>query len=121
MPSLPANTVTARFQTGWVWNATLRSSSDSSQQARFSAVYAVVGFASVPLSFWAVRTASSVIHPVALDKNGFSMDGPTFVWFLVGHVAMTVVFIALLKLELLQRHTQRRLSTIRMALEESAQ
>lgn len=98
----------------------LRSSTDSGQQARFSAVFAVVAFASVPLSFWAVRTASSVIHPVALDRDGLQMDGPIALWFVIGHVAMTVVFIALLKVELLQRQTQRRLSLIRMALEESA-
>ncbi len=98
----------------------LRSSTDSGQQARFSAVFAVVAFASVPLSFWAVRTASSVIHPVALDRDGLQMDGPIALWFVIGHVAMTVVFIALLKVELLQRRTQRRLSSIRMALEESA-
>ena len=99
----------------------LRSSTDSGQQARFSAVYAVVAFASVPLSFWAVRTASSVIHPVALDRDGLQMDGPTALWFVLCHVAMTVVFIAMLKVELLQRQMERRLSSIRVALEESAQ
>ena len=99
----------------------LRSSSDSGAQARFSAVFAVVAFASIPLSFWAVRTAESAIHPVALDRDGLNMDGPTGMWFVIGHVAMTVVFIALLKVELLQRQMQRRLSSIRLALEESAQ
>lgn len=96
----------------------LRSSSDASQRARFSAVYAIVAFASVPLSFWAVRTASSVIHPVALDSDGFTTDGPTTLWLLIGHVAVATLFVALLKVELLQRRTQRNLSRLRMALEE---
>lgn len=98
----------------------LRSSTDDAQQPRFSAIYSVIAFVSVPLSFWAVRTASSVIHPVALDSGGLQMDGGTAVWFVFGHVAMTVVFVALLKLELLQRATQRRLAGLRMALEEAA-
>lgn len=97
----------------------LRSSAEDARQARFSAVYSVVAFASVPLSFWAVRTASSVVHPVALDSGGLQMDGETALWFVFAHIAMAVVFIAFLKLELLQRRMQRQLAQIRTALEEA--
>lgn len=97
----------------------LRSSTDASRQARFSAVYAIIAFVSVPLSFWAVRTAESAIHPTALDRNGLQMDGSTATWFLVGHIAVGAVFVALLKVELLQRHTQRSLARLRSALEEA--
>lgn len=96
----------------------LRSSAEDAQRARFSAVYAVVAFVSVPLSFWAVRSASSVVHPAALDSNGLQVDGEIAVWLLVGHIAVAAVFVALLKVELLQRRTQRTLTQLRMALEE---
>lgn len=97
----------------------LRSSAEDSQKARFSAVYAIIAFASVPLSFWAVRTASSVIHPEAFDSGGLKMDGETAVWFVFGHVAVALVFWALVQLEVLQRRTARRLADLRARLEDS--
>ena len=49
-----------------------------------------------------------------------SVPCPTALWFVIAHIAMAVVFVALLKVELLQRTTERRLSELRMALEEAA-
>jgi heme exporter protein C len=97
----------------------LRSSTDESRRARFSAVYAIVAFASVPLSFVAVRQAQSFIHPVPFDSNTGDNVAPEFrVWLIIGFVAMTVLFVALLKLELLQRRTDRELGRLRLLLEE---
>lgn len=96
----------------------LRNSSEDAARSRFSAIYAVVAFASVPLSFYAVRTAQSVVHPTAVDSTGINIDSGIFVWLCVALVAMSVVFVALLKLELLQRRTDRSLRKLRLLLEE---
>lgn len=96
----------------------LRNSAEESRQARFSAVYAIVAFASVPLSFWAVRTAEDSVHPTAITSDGISIDGGMFVWLVVAQVAVLVLFVALVKLELLQRRTERGLERLRLALEE---
>ena len=97
----------------------LRSSTEPAQRGRFSAVYAVIAFASVPLSFWAVRTAESVFHPAPLDRNGLNVEAAMAVWLLLSHIAMVALFIALLKVELLQRRTQRALDRLRMSLEDA--
>lgn len=98
----------------------LRNSTEESSRARFSAIYAIVAFASVPLSFYAVRKARDFVHPVAFDSDGINIDGEIFVWLLVAQVAIAVLFVALLKLELLQRRTDRALRRLRAALEEAA-
>jgi heme exporter protein C len=98
----------------------LRSSSEESSRARFSAVYAIVAFASVPLSFYAVRKARDFVHPVAFDRDGINIDGEIFVWLVVAQIAIAVLFVALLKLELLQRRTDRALRRLRAALEDPA-
>lgn len=98
----------------------LRNSSEESSRARFSAVYAIVAFASVPLSFYAVRKARDFVHPVAFDSDGVNIDGEIFVWLVVAQVAVAVLFVALLKLELLQRRTDRALRRLRAALEDPA-
>ena len=98
----------------------LRNSSDDSSRARFSAVFAVVGFASVPLSFYAVRRAQDVLHPTPIDSKGIHIDAGIFLWLAVAQVAVAVVFVTLLKLELLQRRTDRALGTLRRLLEDPA-
>lgn len=97
----------------------LRSSTESAQRARFSAVYAVIGFVAVPLSFYAVRKARDTVHPVAFDSEGVHVDGSIFFWLLFAQVAVIAVFVALLKVELLQRRTERNLGRLRTALEEA--
>jgi heme exporter protein C len=99
----------------------LRSSTDEARRARFSAVYAIVAFASVPLSFVAVRQAQSFIHPVPFDSDTRDNVAPEFrVWLVIGFLAMSVLFVALLKLELLQRRTDRELGRLRQLLEDRA-
>lgn len=97
----------------------LRNSTEDSRKARFSAVFAIVAFASVPLSFYAVRAAQDSVHPVAVDGDGIQIDGEIFVWLVVAQVAVAVLFVTLLKLELLQRRTERSLARLRVLLEDA--
>ncbi len=97
----------------------LRSSTDEARRARFSAVYAIVAFAAVPLSFVAVRQAQSFIHPVPFTSDARDNVAPEFrIWLIIGLVAMTVLFVALLKLELLQRRTDRTIQRLRTQIED---
>lgn len=98
----------------------LRNSAEDAHRSRFSAIYAIVAFASVPLSFYAVRAAQDSVHPIAVNGDGLQIDRGIFVWLLVAQVAIAVLFVALLKLELLQRRTERSLQRLRLALEDGA-
>lgn len=98
----------------------LRSSTEDAQRSRFSAVYAMIAFVAVPLSFYAVRQAQDAFHPVALDGDGLHMDGEMAIWLGVCLVAFSVLFVALLKLELIQRDTDRQLHRLRESLEETS-
>ena len=98
----------------------LRSSADESRRARFSAIYSIIAFAAVPISFYAVRAARDTVHPAALDSGGLQIDGDIFVWLVVAQVAVLALFVTLLKLELLQRRTDRALRRLRVALEDAA-
>lgn len=98
----------------------LRNSSDDSSRARFSAIFAIVAFASVPLSFVAVRRARDAVHPTAIDSTGINIDTGIFIWLVVSFVATCAVFVALLKMELLQRRTERSLARLRNLVEDLA-
>jgi heme exporter protein C len=70
---------------------------DPERRARFSAIYALFGFISVPLTFISIRLLRT-IHPVviggaeAASQGGFSMDGPMKTAFFFSLAAFSVVF-----------------------------
>jgi len=74
---------------------------DPSRRARFGAVYAIVGFISVPLTFFSARLFRT-IHPVVIGTNqpgatgGFDMTPAMLQTFLFGLFTFSVIFIDLL-------------------------
>ncbi len=125
----------ASWGTWWVWSdprlATytivivlyaayfvLRSSAEDSRRARYSAVYAVVGFASVPVSFYAVRIAQSYVHPVVFTSDGAAMSHSMLGWFMVSFAAMVMLFVTLLQRELLQSRAERAIHELKLRLEQ---
>ena len=95
----------------------LRSSAEGEWQARYSAIFAIAAFASVPLSFYSVRVAQSFVHPVVFTQNGANMPSTMVVWFIVSQVAMLGLFWTLLQMELVQRRTDAALRRLKMQLE----
>jgi heme exporter protein C len=98
----------------------LRSSAEGERQARYSAIYSIAAFASVPLSFYSVRVARSFVHPVVFNSGGANMPDSMLVWFVIGQVAMIGVFLTVLQLELIQRRADRALRRVKARLEAAA-
>jgi heme exporter protein C len=73
---------------------------DPERQARYAAVFAIVGGAFVPLNFMAVRAAESLTHPRVLSTTGGAMPGSMRFTFLVCLAGMALLFITLNKYEL---------------------
>jgi heme exporter protein C len=98
----------------------LRSSAEGERRARYSAIYSVAAFASVPLSFYSVRVANSFVHPVVFTQNGADMPNSMLIWFVVSLVAMVGVYLTILQVELIQRRADRALRRIKSRLEATA-
>jgi len=124
----------ASWGTWWVWSDprlvtylivillygayfAMRSSLEDDKKMRYSAIYAVAAFVSVPLSFYSVRVASSFVHPVVFTSSGANMPHSMLVWFIVSQAAMLVLFAALLELELLHRRADKALRRLKLRLE----
>jgi heme exporter protein C len=73
---------------------------DPSRRARFSAVYSIVGFISVPLTFVSIRIFRT-IHPVIIGSpdpgatSAFDMSARMTTTFIISLAAFTLLFIAL--------------------------
>jgi heme exporter protein C len=95
----------------------LRSSVEGDRRGRYSAIYAVAAFASVPLSFYSVRVAQSFVHPVVFTRDGANLPSSMLVWFVVAQAAFLAIFWAFLMLELRQRRADKALRRLKMRLE----
>jgi heme exporter protein C len=73
---------------------------DPDRRARFSAIYAIVGFLSVPLTFFSAR-AFRTIHPIVIglgqtgSTGGFDMTGKMLTTFLFSLFTFSVLFVDL--------------------------
>ena len=74
---------------------------DPERRARFGAVYAIIGFISVPLTFFSIRIFRT-IHPVVIGgsdptaEGSFSMTASMAQTFAVSLVTFSIVFVSLL-------------------------
>jgi heme exporter protein C len=74
---------------------------DPDRRARFGAVYAIIGFLSVPLTFFSARLFRT-IHPIVIGTNqpgaegGFDMTGDMRLVFFFALLTFTVIFVDLL-------------------------
>jgi heme exporter protein C len=74
---------------------------DPDRRGRFSAVYAIVGFLSVPLTFFSARLFRT-IHPIVIGANqpgaagAFDMTDPMRQTFFFGLIAFSLLFASLL-------------------------
>ena len=95
---------------------------DPERQARYAAVFAVLGGAFVPLNFMAVRAAESLTHPRVLSTTGGSMPGSMRLTFLVSLLGMALLFVTLNKYELTSKQASFRLRALkrRMAGDDDA-
>lgn len=124
----------ASWGTYWVWNDprlvtflillllyasyfVLRSSVEGERRLRYSAIFALIAFASVPLSFYSVRVARSFVHPVVITNSGANMPTSMLVWFLVSMAAFLALFVAVLQFELVQMRVGKALQKLKLQLE----
>jgi len=68
---------------------------DETRRARFAAVYGIVGFVSVPITFMAIRWWRT-IHPVIFESQGFNLATPMLITMLFCIGAFTLLYFTLL-------------------------
>ena len=68
---------------------------DEEQRARFAAVYGIIAFASVPLTFMSVRWWQR-LHPVVFERQGAGLSPSMLQTFLFSLLAFTVFYFTLL-------------------------
>ena len=94
---------------------------DPDRQARAACTFAVVAAAFVPFNFAAVRMANAVTHPRVLGATGGSMPGSMRLTFLLCLGAMTLLYLALWRLELDRKTVAMQVRALRRSREPRAE
>ena len=70
---------------------------DESRRATFAAVFAIVAFIDVPITFFATRYMPEGLHPVVVTAGDTGMEGSMFLSFMISMAGMTLLLVALLR------------------------
>jgi heme exporter protein C len=73
---------------------------EETRRATFAALFAIVAFVDVPITFFATRFLPAGMHPVVFHAGGASMDHSMLLSFLVSMAGMTLLLIAMIRSEL---------------------
>ena len=95
----------------------LRSSVDEEERrATYSALFAIIAFIDVPITFVATRLMPAGLHPVVFTDQGAQMDHRDLIAFLVAMVGMTLFFVGLLRAELAAARLREELDHLKNRL-----
>ena len=85
-------------------------------RANMCAVYALFGVVLIPISFFAIRLANQLVHPVVFTLKGPQMSGSMFFTFCVSWAAMLALAGTLYRIELAGKRLDSRLRELRELL-----
>jgi len=95
----------------------LRSVVDEEQRrATYAAVFAIIAFIDVPITFFATRFLPAGMHPAVITSGCTGMPGSMFLSFFLSMIGMTLLLVALIRRDLQIETLKDRVSDLKTAL-----
>jgi len=95
----------------------LRSVVDEEQRrATYAAVFAIIAFIDVPVTFFATRFLPAGMHPTVITTGGTGMPGSMFVSFFISMVGMTLLLAALTRRDLAIEKLKDRVADLKTTI-----
>jgi heme exporter protein C len=87
------------------------------RRATVAAVFAIIAFIDVPITFFATRYLPEGLHPVVFTSSGASMEGSMLLTFLVSMAGMTFLMAGLLRLDVATEAARQDLADLKEMLD----
>lgn len=95
----------------------LRSVVDEEQQrATYAAVFAIIAFIDVPITFFATRFLPAGMHPTVITTGGTGMPGTMFVSSVISMIGMTLLLAALTRRDLAIEKLKDRVADLKTTI-----
>jgi heme exporter protein C len=92
----------------------LRSAVEEEQRrATYAAVFAIIAFIDVPITFFATRFLPEGLHPVVIGTGGSGMEGSMLVSFFISMLGMTLLLVALIRRDLAVEDLKDRVADLK--------
>jgi heme exporter protein C len=89
---------------------------EEQRRATFAAVFAIIAFIDVPLTFFATRLLPEGMHPVVISPGGTGMPGSMFLAFFISMIGMTLLLIALIRRDLGVEELRERVADLKNSI-----
>lgn len=86
---------------------------EETRRATYAALFAIVAFIDVPITFFATRFMPAGMHPAVITSGGTGMPGSMFVPFFISMVGMTLLLVAMIRSELRQELVKEELQELK--------
>ena len=95
----------------------LRSVVDEEQRrATYAAVFAIIAFIDVPITWFATRLMPEGLHPAVITTGGTGMESSMFAAFMISMVGMTLLLVALIRRDLQIEQLKDRVTDLKTSL-----
>lgn len=91
---------------------------DEERRATVAAVFSIIAFVDVPITFFATRFLPEGLHPVVISTSGFGMSASMAAAFLVCMAGMTVLLAGMLRLDMAAYRTRKWIDEMTQPLED---
>jgi heme exporter protein C len=95
----------------------LRRSVKENQRANLSAVFGIIGFINVPITFFSIRLWRT-IHPVIITSRGLNMSGPMKLTLIITVIAFCFLFFSLLVSRIRLERLKMRIAEINEIMDD---
>lgn len=89
---------------------------EEERRATYAAVFAIIAFIDVPITFFATRFLPAGMHPTVITGGGTGMPGSMFAPFLVSMIGMTLLLAALIRRDLALEELRERVADLKTAI-----
>ncbi len=94
---------------------------EESRRATYAAVFAIIAFVDVPITFFATRFLPEGLHPVVLRAGDAGMEGSMLLSLLVSVLGMTLLLAGLIRLEYAAERLRDEIADLKDRLGEVGQ
>jgi len=89
---------------------------EEQRRATYAAVFAIIAFIDVPITFFATRFLPEGLHPVVIGPGGGGMEGSMFASFFISMIGMTLLLVALIRSELIVEKLKDRVADLKHSI-----
>jgi len=89
---------------------------EEQRRATYAAVFAIVAFIDVPITFFATRFLPEGLHPVVITTGGSGMEGSMFLSFFISMIGMTLLLAALIRHDMAVEELKERVIDLKNAI-----